>query len=100
MMTRTLHRTVHLAVPATLEGLDRPLPPGDYGIDEDEELIEGLSWLAYRRVATFITIPASAGNGNAIQVFPLADEALEAILRNDPAASVSPERKPERKEGS
>ena len=93
MMTRTLHRTVHLAVPATLEGLDRPLPPGDYGIDEDEELIEGLSWLAYRRVATFITIPASAGNGNAIQVFPLADEALEAILRNDPAASVSPERK-------
>jgi hypothetical protein len=27
-------------------------------IDRDEELIEGLSWLAYRHVATFIHLPA------------------------------------------
>jgi hypothetical protein len=33
-------------------------PPGDYAIDEDEELIDGLSWLAYQRVATFIHLPA------------------------------------------
>lgn len=41
-----------------LGGLEGKLPAGDYDIDHDEELIDGMSWLAWRRVATFIHLPA------------------------------------------
>ena len=58
MNTRTKHTIVRFTAPFSLSGVDEIQPPGDYAIDEDEELIDGLSWLAYRRVATFIHIPA------------------------------------------
>ena len=83
MMTRTTHRTIHFNAPASLDGLDLPLAPGDYEVNEDEELIEGLSWLAYRRVATFITIPATPENGQVSCMFPVDAEALEEMLRRD-----------------
>jgi hypothetical protein len=83
MLTRTIHRTIHFNAPASLDGLDRPLPPGDYEVNEDEELIEGLSWLAYRRVATFITVPATPENGHVSRMLPIDAEALEEMLRRD-----------------
>jgi hypothetical protein len=83
MMTRTTHRTIHFNSPASLDGLDRPLAPGAYEVTEDEELIEGLSWLAYRRVATFITIPATPGNGSSSRMLSIDAEALEAMLERD-----------------
>ena len=58
MNTRTTHTTVRFTAPFSLSGVDEIQPPGDYAIAEDEELIDGLSWLAYRRVATFIHLPA------------------------------------------
>jgi hypothetical protein len=40
--------------------LDEVQPPGTYAVNADEELIEGLSFLAYRRVATtiYLDLPA------------------------------------------
>jgi hypothetical protein len=58
MNTRTKHTTVKFTAPFSLRGVDEIQPPGDYAIDDDEELIDGLSWLTYRRVATFIHLPA------------------------------------------
>ena len=40
--------------PFSLKGVDGMLPAGDYRVLTDEELIDGLSFLAYRRVATMI----------------------------------------------
>jgi hypothetical protein len=40
--------------PFALKGADGILPAGDYRVLTDEELIDGLSFLAYRRVATLI----------------------------------------------
>jgi hypothetical protein len=37
------------------------LPPADYSVMTDEELIEGLSFPAYRRVSTAIFVPAETG---------------------------------------
>jgi hypothetical protein len=51
MNTLTKHTTVRFTAPFSLRGVDEVQPPGDYAIDEDEELIDGLSRLAYRRVA-------------------------------------------------
>ena len=83
MMTRTQHRTIHFNAPALLDGLEYPLEPGDYEVNEDEELIEGISWLAYRRVATFITIPPTSANGNVSRMLPVDADAIEELLRRD-----------------
>jgi hypothetical protein len=40
-----------------LKVADRALPPGTYRVDIEEEPIDGLSFLAYRRLATFIRVP-------------------------------------------
>jgi hypothetical protein len=45
----------------SLKGIDRWLPPTSYRVVTDEELIEGLSFPAYRRVSTAIFVPAESG---------------------------------------
>ena len=60
MSTRTKRSIVHFPAPFALAGVDELLPAGDYAVDNDEEPIEGISWLAYHRVATFIHLPAIA----------------------------------------
>jgi hypothetical protein len=51
--------------PFELKGVDGMLPAGEYRVLTDEELIDGLSFLAYRRVATLIlsivVLPDSPG---------------------------------------
>lgn len=83
MMTRTRHRTIHFNAPVILDGLEDPLVPGDYELNEDEELIEGISWLAYRRIATFITLPPTVANGNVSRMMPVDADAIEELLRRD-----------------
>ena len=46
MPTRT---TMSFARPFMLEGYDQELPAGEYVVETDEELIQGLSCPAYRR---------------------------------------------------
>ena len=84
MNTRTKHTTVRFTATFSLSGVDEIQPPGDYAIDEDEELIDGLSWLAYRRVATFIHIPAiSSTDRLRSQLVGIDHSELEAALRED-----------------
>jgi hypothetical protein len=47
-----------------IRGIDRQLPAGDYEVITDEEMIEGLSFAAYRRIATMIIVPAAAARGS------------------------------------
>ena len=47
MTIRTIRRTITFRRPFYLKGVDRLLPPGDYRVVTDEELIEGLSFTAY-----------------------------------------------------
>ena len=58
MTTRTTSKIVTFARPFTLKGVDRILPPGEYRVVTDEELIEELSFPVYRRMATMIFVPA------------------------------------------
>ncbi len=62
MTMRTTTKTVTFQIPFCLKGVDRLLPPADYRVMTDEELIEGLSFSAYHRVATAIFVPAPSGS--------------------------------------
>ena len=54
MTIRTTRTTVSFSQPFKLKDLEDIQPAGDYFLDTDEELIDGLSRLAYRRVATLL----------------------------------------------
>ena len=51
--------TVTLRHPFRIKGIDRLLPAGAYEVVTDEEMIEGLSFASFRRVATMIMVPAA-----------------------------------------
>jgi hypothetical protein len=87
MTVRTIRRTISFLRPFYLKGVDRVLPPRDYDVVTDEELIEGLSFPAYHRVSTSIIVPAPSGL--AIEMVTIDPLDLEAALEQD-AASPSP----------
>jgi hypothetical protein len=87
MTIRTIRRTIAFRRPFYLKGVDRLLPPGDYSVVTDEELIEGLSFSAYHRISTAIFVPAPSGS--AIEMVTIDPLDLEAALEQD-AASPSP----------
>ena len=85
MLIRTNPSIVHFFGAFSLTGVDRVLPPGDYAILEEEELIEGLSWIAYKRVNTFIEIPSTSSNTHMTQLFTIDHDDLQTKLQKDTA---------------
>lgn len=63
MTIRSRRETVHFKRPFRIRGIERLLPAGAYEVATDEETIEGLTFSAYRRVATMITLPAEGACG-------------------------------------
>ena len=57
MTIRSRRETITFQHPFRIRGIDRLLPPGAYEVITDEEMIEGLSFPAYRRVAAMIMVP-------------------------------------------
>ncbi|NOG71258.1 hypothetical protein [Roseicella sp. DB1501] len=55
MPTRTHTSTLVFRRPFSLKSVREPLPAGTYTVETEEELLEGLSFPAYRRVSTTIT---------------------------------------------
>ena len=64
MTSRTTRKTVEFSNSFSLEGIGRTLPAGSYDVVTDEELIEGLSFPVYRRVATMLLVPAQSNQGS------------------------------------
>ena len=62
MTMRTTSETVTFHRPFWLKRVNRLLPPADYRVVTDEELIEGLSFPAYHRVSTVIFVPGPSGS--------------------------------------
>ncbi|UVK41043.1 hypothetical protein LHFGNBLO_002590 [Mesorhizobium sp. AR10] len=83
MSGRTTHSIAHFTAPFVLSGLEGKLPAGDYDIDHDEELIDGMSWLAWRHVATFIHLPARTVKSPTSQLVAIDHAELETALRQD-----------------
>ncbi len=51
-LSRMTHTTVTFSHPFHLRGHKDLFPPGSYVVDTTEELIEGVSFTAYRRIST------------------------------------------------
>ena len=85
MTTRTKRKTVTFLHPFWLRGVDRTLQPGEYQVVTDEELIEGLSFPAYRRVSTMIFVPAQSHRAASIEMVTVDPRDLQATQDRDAA---------------
>ncbi len=89
MTTRSRRETVHFKHPFRIKGIDRLLPSGDYEVVTDEEMIEGLSFASYRRVATMIMVPAAAPRGSTMEMISIGSVDLADAQRIDASASLA-----------
>ena len=72
-MTRTTKTSLVFARPFSLAATDRIQPPGSYIVETDEEQIEGVAFIAFRRVATRIVLapdPSRPGCSETVDVDP------------------------------
>jgi len=83
MSTRTTHRTVTFTRPFRLAEVNDELPAGDYVVETDEEAIDGVSFLAWRRVGTFMYLPSPTRNGTLTRTVMIDAAGLEDVLRQD-----------------
>jgi hypothetical protein len=87
MTIRTTRTTVTFQQPFLLKGAERLMPAGDYRVVTDEELIDGLSFLAYRRVLTAIYLPGT-GHASSIEMLVVDPKDLDAAQYRDRKASI------------
>jgi hypothetical protein len=83
MIERSRRTAVVFSKPFQLKGIDRMLPAGEYRVVTDEELIEGISVLAYRRVSTMIFVPGPMSGASSIEMVTIDPLDLRAALERD-----------------
>ncbi len=83
MTTRTSDTTLTFSKAFALHGVDGPLPAGTYRVVVEEEDIPGLSFLAFRRTATMLHIPALSAPGQRNEVFLVNPDELAAAVTAD-----------------
>jgi len=83
MTTRTTRKTVTFTRPFVLSPIGAQ-PAGSYEVATDEESIDGLSFLAFRRMATLIEL-RRAGTTEVFHINPVE---LDAALMQDASLTV------------
>ena len=83
MTTLTIQNITRVSSSYLLPGFDAPQTVGDYRVDQDEELIDIFSRLAWRRVGAFGHLPAIGAVGRTHQRVTTDTLDLEAALEKD-----------------
>jgi len=83
MTARSRRETINFQHPFRIKGIDRSLPAGAYEVITDEEMIEGVSFAAYRRVATMIVVPAAPPRGATMEMISIGPLDLADAQRID-----------------
>jgi hypothetical protein len=86
MTMRTRREKVHFRHPFRIRGIDRQLAPGAYEVITDEEMIEGLSFPSFRRVATMIMVPGVPPQRSAMEMISISAADLSDAQRIDASA--------------
>ena len=87
MTVRASHKTVRFARPFSLSAVDEVQAAGTYTVETEEESLPGLSFLAWRRVATLIYLPSRSGGAFVEQVVNIDPLELEAAQERDAASA-------------
>lgn len=83
MQQRVTIKSITFLHPFSLAGIDESMEAGTYEVETCEEMIEGLSFVAYRRVSTTL-VAAAKGYGHAArQVIEIDPLELEAAQQSD-----------------
>ena len=82
MLNRTRREDMIFRRPFLLKGCAEPQPAGTYAVETEEELIEGLSFPAYRRVSTTIMLQTTR-TGAVVQAIPVDPQELAKALAAD-----------------
>ncbi|WP_137703233.1 hypothetical protein [Marimonas lutisalis] len=84
---RSTRSTVTFSNPFTLPGYPGDLPAGDYDVLVEEELLQGLSFEAYRRTATYLTVRGRGGHAGRIELRVISERDLKEALGRDAATT-------------
>lgn len=101
MLTRSTRSMVTFSKDFTIGDNQRELPAGTYEIVVEEELIQGLSFEAYRRTATYLMVRGRGRNAGQTTMQVTTKEELEHAMAcdralfettNDSEAALSPQK--------
>lgn len=74
----------------TLPGYAEELPPGDYEVIAEEELLQGVSFLVYRTTALFFTVQRRVRDAVETQMITISPQDLRRALSRDQAITNKP----------
>jgi hypothetical protein len=87
MTVRSRRETIRFLHQFQIKGIDRLLPPGDYEVITDEEMIEGISFPCFRRVATMIMVPGAPPSRSSMEMISISSVDLSNAQQIDASAS-------------
>lgn len=87
MTMRSTRSTVTFSNPFTLSGYPGDLPAGEYEVLVEEELLQGLSFEAYRRTATYLTVRGRGRHAGRSELRATSDSDLKGALSRDQGAT-------------
>ncbi|MCU9848958.1 hypothetical protein OEZ60_13185 [Defluviimonas sp. WL0024] len=83
MNMRSTRSTVTFSNPFILPGYPGDLPAGDYEVLVEEELLQGLSFEAYRRTATYLTVRGKGAHAGRTELRVTTESDLKEALSRD-----------------
>jgi hypothetical protein len=83
MTMRSRRETITFRHPFRIKGIDRQLLAGAYEVITDEEMIEGLSFASFRRVATMIMVPGAPPRSSSMEMISISATDLSDAQRDD-----------------
>ena len=87
MLMRSTRSMVTFSNDVTIGGSQLELPPGTFEILVEEELMQGLSFEAYRRTATYLMVRGRGSNAGQTTMQMTTKEELEHAMACDRALS-------------
>lgn len=87
LTSRVTTKTFTFVRPFRLDEIDDEIPAGDYRVETEEETLDTVSFVAYRRVSTHIFLPLQGPLGGA-EMFVIHPEGLTRALMLDRARAL------------
>ncbi|GGF80942.1 hypothetical protein GCM10011402_36930 [Paracoccus acridae] len=83
MFTRTSTSVVEFKHAFVVPGSDKEFPPGRYEVLVEEELLEGLSFAAYRETGAYLLVYGKGHNSGPTEMRPTSSAYLSLALKRD-----------------